>query len=480
MSSPRSSQPSWEPGVDWQSVEGAALPAQQPMQPLAAVWHAEAQAQGQVWVFVPSEGSALSTAPIDGMCFLSVTGVITSGAPCDWIGDGSADRPAQQGFGTWDITYGALPSQGWGSYDSSHDFEAYAAETANNEDMDDHRQGSMTPTTCESAGMEELRPETLGSGDMQLQESEAPRSRAGRTAFLRRQRQRRAKARVAAQQAAEATSGPKDELSTLASDLEAGGEGRHAAVAALRGSVRQLAFEVQGCRVVQSALQHASRGDLMDLVSELHGHVREAIESPHANYVIQKAVEALPTSLSGFVAVELLGAGAEMARHKFGCRVVCRLLEHSALTPATEALAGEILAEAGKLSRHTFGHHVVQSVLEHGRPGQRREVVEALRGDLLRNSRNRNSSYVVEKALTHCDPEERAAMASELLSSPDEVLQLAQCQFGSYVVKALARLPDEFADTTIAFLLQEAPRIAASKYGKRLLEDLGFEDGAAA
>merc|ERR1740138_1073415 len=117
------------------------------------------------------------------------------------------------------------------------------------------------------------------------------------------------------------------------------------------------------------------------------------MESPHANYVLQKVVEALPAALSGFVALELSGAGAEAARHKFGCRVVCRLLEHTALGAETSKLLEEILADAGRLSRHTFGHHVVQSILEHGQPRQRSLVASTLRGDLLRCARNRNSSY---------------------------------------------------------------------------------------
>jgi hypothetical protein len=239
--------------------------------------------------------------------------------------------------------------------------------------------------------------------------------------------------------------------------------------------VLRLSFEPQGCRAVQAALLQVGGAEAAELVSELHGHVREAMESPHANYVVQKVVEALPASLSGFVAEELCGAGVHAARHKFGCRVVCRLLEHTAHGAGTAALLDEILVEAGKLSRHTFGHHVVQSVLEHGQPWHRRAVLDALRGDLPRCSRNRNSSYVVEKALTHCDADDRAAMAGELLTSFDDVLQLAQCQFGNNVVKTLAMLPDDCAEVVLGVVRSSAATLRESKYGKRLLEDLGLE-----
>jgi len=197
--------------------------------------------------------------------------------------------------------------------------------------------------------------------------------------------------------------------------------------------------------------------------------------SPHANYVLQKVVQTLPATLSSFVATELAGAGGEAARHKFGCRIVCRLIEHTALSEETSTLLEEILDEADKLSRHTFGHHVVQSILEHGQPWQRAMVVEVLRGDLLRCSLNRNSSYVVDKALTYCCPEDRDAMAAELLACPGDLLQLAGCQFGFHVVKALTMVPSRHTEVVLDTIAREAASIRGSKYGKRLLEDLGLK-----
>jgi len=265
-----------------------------------------------------------------------------------------------------------------------------------------------------------------------------------------------------------------DQHTALMVALERGGDARVAAARRLRGSVLRLSFEPEGCRVVQAALQCAPRDEAVGMASELHWHVWRALGSPQANYVLQKVVQTLPATLSGFVATELAGKGVEAARHKFGCRIVCRLIEHTALSAATSALLGEILAEADKLSRHSFGHHVVQSILEHGQPQQRARVVEALRGDLLRCSLNRNSSYVVDKALTYCGPEDRAAMAAELLACPGDLLQLAGCQFGFHVVKTLTMVPGRHAKIVLDAIAHEAALIKESKYGKRLLEDLGL------
>merc|ERR1712070_1226839 len=109
--------------------------------------------------------------------------------------------------------------------------------------------------------------------------------------------------------------------------IEAGGLARQAAIEALVGSVPDLAFDASACRVVQKALEFAEEEEVVALGLELQGRVREAIRSPHANHVVQKLVEVLPLPSLSFVAEEMLGAGPEIARHRYGCRVLCRLVE---------------------------------------------------------------------------------------------------------------------------------------------------------
>lgn len=47
---------------------------------------------------------------------------------------------------------------------------------------------------------------------------------------------------------------------------------------------------------------------------------------PHGNYVIQKVVSHLSAASSRFVAEELRGHAVRMAKHRFGCRILCRPL----------------------------------------------------------------------------------------------------------------------------------------------------------
>jgi len=271
------------------------------------------------------------------------------------------------------------------------------------------------------------------------------------------------------------------------SQLEGGGAGQDAAISEInasiceiKGHVRRLTFEGTGCRIVQLALQSADHKDAADLVAELYGYVRRAIASPHGNYVIQKVVTELPTNLAEFVASELLGVSGEACRHRYGCRIICRLVEHSTTELKTVAVVDEILIEASELCRHNFGHHVIQSILEHGLPAQKHKIAVELRADLTRNARNRNATYVIERALMYCSPEDQHTIATALLNQPSEFVALAQNQFGFHVVRAVVRMTGETSQTACVLLQCVMPQLQRCKYGARIVDELRHHNAALA
>jgi len=263
----------------------------------------------------------------------------------------------------------------------------------------------------------------------------------------------------------------------LVESIEAGGEAEAVAFGKLKGSMVQLTFERQGCRLVQAAIQAADRAVAADLLIELHGHVRDALASPHANYVIQTIITALPTAMSSFIVKELLGVGTRSARHRFGCRILCRLIEHSGASGDLDKLLGEVLAEAEGLCSHAFGHFVIESLLEH-LPQHRQTVVQALLADLPGYACHRCGSHVVESALLHCSEADRRELVSELLSG-DTVVSLAQHQYGSFVLKALLQTPGKASEQALAQISGAAAILAGTRCGQRLLQDLGISAVAA-
>jgi hypothetical protein len=262
----------------------------------------------------------------------------------------------------------------------------------------------------------------------------------------------------------------------LIRQLELGGDMMHRAISSIRGSVLKMALEPFGCRVVQVALDVAGPTDKDSLVSELHDHVRLAITSPHANFVIQKVIEVLPAKSASFVAEEMLSFVVEAAQHRYGCRVLCRLVEHHLCggldCSATTDLIDRLLLKTEQLIHHNFARHVLDLILEHGGASQRQHIAKTIRRDVYCHAKNRYSSYVVEKALTLCSATEAASIACDLLATPEQFLTLAVHECGMHVVKSVVKLHAECGRQAKDLLLANAERVASTKYGKRLLEDM--------
>merc|ERR1712224_1186749 len=155
------------------------------------------------------------------------------------------------------------------------------------------------------------------------------------------------------------------------------------------------------------------------------------------------------------------GGGVELAKHKFGCRFLCRLLEHH---PQKEdggqqsTLFAEVTKEAGDLCRHTYRNYVMEHILEYGLPQQRKAVADALCEGTYEHAKNRNGSRIVEKALEpNCLLKEDQEKLCDALLDDDVQLQvLAKHRFGCYVVARVLSLPNEHSGP-VANILQGVP-----------------------
>jgi len=264
-----------------------------------------------------------------------------------------------------------------------------------------------------------------------------------------------------------------ERIAQLQKALEEGGSPEIIAdaIATLRGNMVRLSLQPLGCRLVQAALPHASLAVAAELVEELYGHVWELISSPHGNYVVQRTIEVLPEAQTSFIASELHGRGAAVAKHRFGCRICCRLLEHTANSEATTVLIEEMLEQCRDLTRHSYAHHVISAMLEHGLTTQQTKVLSCLEKDLVDHALNRNASYVIEKALVHLGETDRERISLALANS-DELLQLAQHQFGSFVVRALLAHQSKARQRIVARLATALPDLQSTKFGLRVVEDM--------
>jgi len=214
------------------------------------------------------------------------------------------------------------------------------------------------------------------------------------------------------------------------------GPAREEAMATIRETAWWLASSPAGCRVVQHALSIGTFEEKAALTEQLRGNVLEASACPNANHVLQKCVQDSPDESVQFIIEELSGQVATVSRHRYGCRVLERLIERGW---HTESLVDEVLADASQLCRHPFGNFVVQHVLKLGTALQRRSVVEILHTDIQRLARHRVASHVVRCALANGSVEDRHRLVSALTADPANCADLANHHCGSYVVREMRK-----------------------------------------
>jgi len=204
----------------------------------------------------------------------------------------------------------------------------------------------------------------------------------------------------------------------------------------------------------------------------LHGRVCDAIESDHGNHVLQKAIEVLPQKLSTFIIDELLGRACDVSQHRYGCRVVCRLIEHHCLVSPSKQmldLVGEILEDTRRLCTHEFGHHVISHILQFGSQEHKHKVVSSLVLSLSTMVVDKRATRVIEDALKYCSIADRGAIVGGLFGC--QLHSLAENEFGCYVVNALLDLPEQRAPVA-AILRPSARSLSHSGAGRKVVQKL--------
>jgi len=187
--------------------------------------------------------------------------------------------------------------------------------------------------------------------------------------------------------------------------------------------------------------------------------------------VVTKMVAVAPAESVGLIIAHLLGHAEQIARHRYGCRIFCRLLQRSSKSklPGLEGLLEEVLLKAPALCCHTFAHHVIESVLENSRQHEHQhKIFQALCSDLHRCAQDRYGSFVIQAALQCCCARDVKILADSLI---DMLPSLATTRFGSNVYNNLCA-QESTKSSAIAKLKEAAPMLLESTYGRKLVKQV--------
>merc|ERR1712176_1330804 len=204
----------------------------------------------------------------------------------------------------------------------------------------------------------------------------------------------------------------------------------------IRGCVWKLSRDNKGSLKVQQALDDATNEEeRLEIAKELEGRVWEAAHDLYGNFVLQKLVMVVHLRSLEFVINELSrypGAVSVVARNKYGCRVLQRLLEYC----SSEQMAGlveDLLRDAVENCKHRYSHFVMQCLLEHGTVCQHRSVVQVLMSHVHDLGGDLNGSFVMAKALSTGSRDAQEALANMIVSTPGLLRHMKNSQHGKYV-----------------------------------------------
>lgn len=235
-----------------------------------------------------------------------------------------------------------------------------------------------------------------------------------------------------------------------------------------------LSLAKASCKVVQLAIEVGSRPDQEALAKGLEGHTMKLWNDPQGNHVLQQAINSIPKSVTGFIPKEMVRRAVNVAKHKYGCRVLQRLFEiHSLEDASMAAILEELVAEAQWLATDPFGNFVIQKILEVAPECPKRLIVGAILPNLVEVAQNRGGSCVVEKALLYCHglPEIRQKLVGELRKS---AVAVASTKYGSFVVEKLADKDDDIHKELLAGM----PELKKTEFGLKVAAHLAPAAGA--
>jgi hypothetical protein len=239
---------------------------------------------------------------------------------------------------------------------------------------------------------------------------------------------------------------------------------------AFQGHVKDLSFDAHGCRLVQRAFDLVEDSDQVQLVSELKGHVSEAVESAHGNHVLQRCVELMRPSNVDFILQEMRieKSSSQFACHRYGCRVLERLIEHFPHGILSSFLE-DIVEKVQLLVFDPFGNFVIQHLLEHGSVDQKRRIDEGISTDIHTMDMDNFACSDLDKALRYTPSPKDIAAA--ILEDGCLLVDMALMRSGlTTVERLLMDLKGKDWENASAQILDRLPELLQTKHGRKVVQ----------
>jgi len=239
------------------------------------------------------------------------------------------------------------------------------------------------------------------------------------------------------------------------------------------GKVWPLAQDPQGCREVQFAIDSADEVEVVTLAKELEGHIWEATCCPHANHVLQKLLEQLQPQDLQFVLGELLSGGLllQASKHKYGCRIVQRLLERCQ-AEQVQLLVSILTPQAAFVACHPYGNYVIQKLLRCCHVKEAKPLRKALQEGVQSLGHDPYGTAVLSCAMQTLPFDERVELARALAQDTELLVDLACSRHGHQAAKAVVDVLTGQEQQSAIQVFTMNPKLQLSKQGRLLVSEL--------
>jgi len=161
-----------------------------------------------------------------------------------------------------------------------------------------------------------------------------------------------------------------------------------------------------------------------------------------------------------------------LARHKFGCRVLQRLLEHCAPVQMVGIINALLLA-GSRCCQHIYAHYVMQHICEFGSPEQQCEVGKVLVQTPQILAENTFAAGVAAKLFEHARSDYAVSLPLVLLADDHLVPSMASSRKGHAAVKAMLAILDGANLELACSKIQSELSSPKTRYGRRTLAIAG-------
>lgn len=251
---------------------------------------------------------------------------------------------------------------------------------------------------------------------------------------------------------------------------------RAAILAWMQPAAVDLALSAKGTRIIQKALEMTGGEPQLAFSQCFHGRVRQLLDSHHGNHVLQKSIVVMPPHAIQFILHELSfssGGWLGVVKHRFGCRVVERLLEHCQ-SEVTAPIVAAVVSDIDALAKHPFANYVVQHILEYV-PAHRLQVVNALiQVGVPLLAMQKVASNIIERAFEHGDATIQGLLAEAVLSCPYAIVEMGCSRYGSFTVRRMLDHLDSLPQPLVSMAIQQlaGPQVLrdlrAAKHGRHI------------